>query len=148
MKKRLLCLALSVIVVSACSPLTGSELAKNRERWQLANISRYRFSLSVACFCAFSQRMPLTLEVAEDQIVSMTYNDGTPVPEDERKIFEPYATINALFTFTENAISQADEIHIQYDPVYGFPSEVQIDYIKNAVDDELALSVRGFEPLQ
>jgi hypothetical protein len=35
-----------------------------------------------------------------------------------------------------------------YDPTYGFPSQVSIDYIKRAVDDELGLQVSNFEVLE
>jgi hypothetical protein len=36
---------------------------------------------------------------------------------------------------------------VTYDPTYGFPTEINIDFIEFAMDDELYLSVSGFEPL-
>jgi hypothetical protein len=36
---------------------------------------------------------------------------------------------------------------VEYDPTYGFPTNVQIDFIKNAADDELSLFVPSFERL-
>lgn len=147
MKKLWLILTLSAILFSACTSPANSEFAKNREKWQMANISHYRFSLSVGCFCAFIQKMPLEIEVKDGQVVSMTYNDGSPVPDSERQTFADYETIDALFDYTKSAMKEADEIRIQYDATYGFPSEVQIDFMKNARDDELALHVQSFEPL-
>jgi len=146
-KKIWIFLALVSLVFSACSPLAGSELARNRDKWRAAGIDHYRFDLSVLCFCPFSAQMPLSVEVMGGKVVSMAYNDGTPVPESERSAFSAYATIDALFAYTEDAVRQADEIQITYDPIYGFPSQAQIDFVKNAVDDELALGVENFQAL-
>ncbi len=147
MKKTLFLFFITALLFSACAPLQDSELSQNREKWRTANISHYRFELSVGCFCPFGQQMPLTIEVQNGQVVSMAYNDGSIVPENERKSFEQYETIDALFDYTASVIGKADEIKINYNPTYGFPSNVQIDFIKNALDDELWLSVQSFEPL-
>jgi len=147
MKKIWIFIGLVSLLVSACSPLPGSELARNQDKWRAAAIDHYRFDLSVLCFCPFSAQMPLSVEVMDGKVVSMTYNDGTPVPESERANFSAYATIDALFAYTEDAVRQADEIQIAYDPAYGFPSRVQIDFVKNAVDDELALGAENFQAL-
>jgi hypothetical protein len=147
MKKIWISLVLLALALSACSARAGSELARNRDKWQAAGIGHYRFSLSVLCFCPFSAQMPLSVEVLNGRVVSMTYNDGTPVPEGEQANFSAYSTMDALITYTEDALRRADEIHITYDPLYGFPSQVQIDFIKNAVDDELALRAENFQAL-
>ncbi len=147
MKKIWISLALLSLAFSACSPRSGSELGRNRDKWQATGIDHYRFNLSVLCFCPFSQQMPLSVEVLDGRVVSMAYNDGTPVPDSQRATFSAYATVDALFASTEDALRQADEIHITYDPTYGFPSQLQIDFVKNAVDDELALRAENFQVL-
>ncbi len=148
MKKLLVSLSLVALLLSGCGLLPNSQLAAGRDRWQKAGISHYRYNLTVGCFCAFSQRTPLTIEVANGVVQSMTYKDGTPVPADQVSLFTDYSTIDALFRYTGEALRQADEIKVQYDPTYGFPSSVQIDFIKQAVDDELWLTVANFQPLQ
>jgi hypothetical protein len=147
MKRIWISLVLLSLALSACSARGGSELSRNREKWQAAGIGHYRFDLSVLCFCPFSQQMPLRVEVLDGQVVSMAYNDGTPVTESDRATFSAYATIDALFAYTGEALRNADEMHISYDPTYGFPSQVQIDFVKNAVDDELALRAENFQAL-
>jgi hypothetical protein len=147
MKWKLIYLTLFTMLLSACLPPANPELGRNREKWRAASISHYRFSLFVGCFCPFTQRMPLTIEVREGRVVSMTYSDGAAVPDADRPMYAQYETIDALFSFVRDAISRADEIHIAYDPDHGFPSSVQIDFIKNAMDDELALNVQSFETL-
>jgi hypothetical protein len=147
MKKIGIYLALLAILLSACTPRSRPDLERSRAQWQAAGISHYRFQLNVMCFCPFGQQMPLTVEVLDGQVVSMIYKDGTPVPESERPAFTAYATIDDLFASTEDALQRADQIDVKYDAVYGFPAEVKIDFIKNAMDDELALSASEFEVL-
>jgi hypothetical protein len=147
MKRICATLALFAVLLSACSLQANAELTRDLQKWQISNITHYRFDLSVACFCAFSQRMPLAIEVQNGKVTSMKYNDGTPVIDQEQKMFEQYGTIDALFNFTRESIAKADEIQVQYDPKYGYPSSVKIDFIKNAVDDELGLTIQSFEPL-
>ena len=113
----------------------------------MAEVGHYRYSVSVGCFCAFTQKMPLTIEVQDGQVLSMVYKDGSPVPDADRAIFARYQTVEALFDFTGESIGNADEIQVEYDPTYGFPAKVQIDFMKNAMDDELSLSVSSFERL-
>jgi hypothetical protein len=36
---------------------------------------------------------------------------------------------------------------VTYDATYGFPTEMSIDFIKEAADDELYFTVSGFEAL-
>ena len=147
MKKILLSATLVAIVLAGCSYVANTELSNARARWQSSRISHYSYKLRVGCFCAFTERMPLSIEVKDGKVVSMTYRDGTPVSAAEQQIFAQYHTIDALFDFTSQTIGKADEIKAVYDPTYGFPATVQIDFIKQAADDELGLSVTDFQPL-
>ncbi len=146
MKRTPYYIALFAVLLSACSPSRNAAFARNQEKWRAANVSHYRFNLTVSCFCPFSRKMPLTIEVQDGSVMSVKYNDGSSVGTDI-STFAAYLTIDDLFNYTESAMLEADEIHIKYDAAYGFPSDVSIDYIKNAMDDEMSLQVRNFEPL-
>ena len=135
------------ILISACTPLSITDLTHHEQNWKNNNISHYRFDLSVACFCAFSQLMPLSIEVVNGKILSMNYNNGDLVTGNEQIMFEEYKTIDALFNFTRASIATADEIHVKYDLKYGYPSNINIDFIKGAMDDELGITVQRFVPL-
>ena len=149
MKKPLLLLL--VFVLAACSATgQGSELSRNRETWQDANITHYRFQLAVVCFCPVSSIMPLTVVVKDGEIVSMMdvngndYPDGDPFGEFVLK----YATIDRIFSELDtDSVREADKLTVSYDPTYGFPTEISIDFIELAMDDELGLYVTAFEPL-
>jgi hypothetical protein len=144
-------LLLLALMLAACSFGTPTELDKNRQTWQDAGITHYRFSLHIGCFCAFRDQMPLTIEVQNDEIVSMTYADGTLVDKADQnyETFSKHATIDRIFSELEAGLKgDADEVTVTYDPAHGFPSEIYFDYIKVAADEELSLSVSKFKALK
>jgi len=159
MKNLLVVLTVIAFVVAACS--TGAqaggnppqenqtEIERNKEKWQNANISHYRYKLHLSCFCVFSQDMPLVIEVMDGKIVSMEYQNGNEIDATNRELFERYATIDRIFSELEADLAgAADEVTVvTFDPTYGFPVDVTIDYVKEATDDELYLTVSGFEAL-
>jgi hypothetical protein len=148
--KKIILLTLSLIL-AACSSVSGSEFDKNKAIWDNANISHYRYTLSVSCFCVFMDEMPVTIEVENDQVVSITSVKGTLIDSSNTVLYPvvaPYATIDDLFTQLKSAQAEAEEITVVYDPTYGYPSSIAIDYIKQAADDELYLTVENFEVLQ
>lgn len=144
--KKLILLTL-IVILTACSTATPTELESNRQTWQDAGINHYSFSLSVGCFCAFRDQMPLTIEVQNGEIVSIMYSDGTLATEADPgyETFAKYGTIDRLFSELEAGQNGgADEVTVKYDPTYGFPIEIYFDFIQAAADDELSLSVSGF----
>ena len=145
--KKLILFTLSVIL-TACSFGSSSDLEKNRQIWQNSGITNYRFILNVGCFCVFRNQMPLTVEVQNGESISITYPDGTLVAETDPNYatFASHATIERIFSELEAGLAGgADEITVTYDSTRGFPSNIYFDYIKQAVDDELTLSISNFE---
>jgi hypothetical protein len=138
------------LILTACSGTIRSEFDRNQEKWQNAHVSHYRYSLFVGCFCPFTERMPLNIEVKDGEALSITYADGTPISEADPQFdfFTRYGTMERLFSELEADLAgAADEVTVSYDPTYGFPQTANIDVIKEAADDELSLTVSGFEAL-
>lgn len=143
-------LVLLALILAACSA-GGSELSRNQSKWQDADIAHYRFQLGVGCFCPVGDIMPLTVEVQDGEIVSIADVNGNDYPSTEpmSEFILKYATIDRIFSeLGSEPVREADKLTVSYDPTYGFPVEVAIDYIELAADDELYLSVSGFEPIQ
>jgi hypothetical protein len=146
--KKLLLLTL-VFVLAACSA-GGSELSRNLEKWQDANITHYRFSINISCFCAFRDQMPLTVEVLDGQIVYMAAVDGALVLDTDQnyELYAPHATIDLLFAEIDAAVKDgADSVTVTYDATHGFPTEIAIDYSQEIADEEIYYSISGFEAL-
>lgn len=143
-------LVLLALILAACSA-GGSELSRNQSKWQDADIAHYRFQLGVGCFCPVGDIMPLTVEVQDGEIVSIADVNGNDYPSTDpmSEFILKYATIDRIFSeLGSEPVREADKLTVSYDPTYGFPVEVAIDYIELAADDELYLSVSGFEPIQ
>jgi hypothetical protein len=148
--KKIILLLLACILGACSFGGTPSELDANRQTWQDSGITHYRFSLHIGCFCVFRDQMPITVEVQNGEVVSMTLPDGTLVAETDPsyETFSKHATIERLFAELEAGLAgEAEEVTVIYDPAHGFPSEIYFDYIKAAADDELSLSVSNFEAL-
>jgi hypothetical protein len=55
--------------------------------------------------------------------------------------------MEGVFDLIEDALDRdAGRIEVTYDSRYGHPIDATIDYILNAVDDELSFRVRAFTP--
>ncbi|MCI0553807.1 MAG: DUF6174 domain-containing protein [Anaerolineae bacterium] len=154
MKKLILLMAVAALALSACASGASanqneSELSQNQQKWQDANISHYRYHLAISCFCVFSQDMPLIIEVQDGQVVSMEYSSGNEIDAGSREYFQRFETIDKVFEQLQKDIGgEADEVVVTYNATYGFPEEVKIDYVLEATDDEIWLTISDFEPLQ
>ena len=145
---RILLFILIVLALAACSTGSRTEIERNKEKWQDATITHYRYNLTLGCFCVFSQDMPLVIEVIDGKVVSMEYQSGNPIDPPNRELFERYATIDRIFSELEADLAgAADAVTVTYDPSYGFPTEATIDMVKEAIDDELYLTISDFEAL-
>jgi hypothetical protein len=140
------------LVLSACAAaaVSGSqtEIGQNQQKWQDANISHYRYHLSISCFCVFVENMPLVIEVQDGKMVSMEFHNGKEIDPSLLELFNKYTTMDQIFAELEAGQNgAADEVTVKYDPTYGFPTEATIDVVKEATDDELYLTISDFEVL-
>ncbi len=148
--KRIMYLTL-VLLLAACSSVPQSEFEQNLAIWQDADISHYKYDLWIGCFCVFRDEIPLTIEVQDGEVVSITKATGGLVDETDpnHELFMKYATLDRLFaSLEEDTASGAEQITVSYDPLYGFPVEAYIDHSQQIADDELSLQVSNFEVLE
>jgi hypothetical protein len=136
--------------VSGCSVLglsNGADrdrLNDERRAWNAQHISSYSYTYRAGCFCPPSVTDSVRIVVRHDTIASMTYIDsGLPVEPNVRSLFH---TIPGLFDLLEDALDRdADDFRVTYDARYHFPSDANIDYMKNAADEELGFRVTSFQ---
>ena len=147
MKKRTLLIALFILTLTLSACKGTSELNENRAKWDSLGVAHYRYELTISCFCPFMEVMPVTVEVRDGQIVSLTDVNGQPLTEEFRATFEKAATVEGLFAVAEENLSNADQVEVTYDAQYGFPASIVVDQIKMAVDDEIAYYVGAFKAL-
>jgi hypothetical protein len=137
-----------VLTLSACG--SGSAFQQNQDKWESQNINHYRFTVAVSCFCPFAN-VEVTYEVQNGQVLNQSVQAPTDNPVDEAQVsdfYQSYNTIEKVFGYVGGAIKEADETTIEYDSTYGFPINVSVDWIKQAIDDEMYLTISNFESLQ
>ena len=135
------------LAVSACSnPFSPSdELEDAREKWEEQGIDSYTLTVREICFCPIELGGPFHVTVVRGQVTSVVYGGpGEAVTPDARIPL----TVEELFDTVEDAMREADEVEVDYDPTYGFPASIRIDRIRLAVDDELYYEAKDFSPLR
>lgn len=142
-------LAAVLLVLAACgdgSPVGTQLLLSLRAahaRWESYRIDSYEVTVRRLCFCGFVD--PVRVRVVEGTIVSWTVvPTGEPVPA---SYAEHIPDVAGLFAIVEDAAYGADDLDTRFDPVYGFPTEISIDWDEGAVDDEVVYLAEAFTPI-
>jgi len=141
MSSRVARILLSVLVpasLAACGDVSGpqserDELDRNRDRWRASGAASYSYVLSRSCFCLVEVTQPSRIQVRNDSVVAVTaVSDGRSL--DTRY----FVTVNALFDLIDKASEQrAAVIRVVYDPILGYPREIDYDGATNIADDEI-----------
>lgn len=143
-------LLLISLLLAGCSlfPSVEQELEQNQAKWLEQDIRDYRFDLTIgSLWWPGADLMPLTIDVKNGEAVSVKNQKG----QDETSYLETFlnsATIDSLFEVIQSAQdSGANDIKVTYDPEFGFPKIISVDYEKIAIDDEIGYYVENFEVL-
>jgi hypothetical protein len=142
--------ALLAILLSGCGIL-GLEDERDREidrlernllRWSERAPERYSFQLQRLCYCVPETTRSVRIEVEDGVVVSRSYEaDGTAVPQEWEELFP---AMEGVFAIVREALGrEGSVVEVTYDVVLGFPRVAAIDYIVNAIDDELELRVQN-----
>lgn len=71
----------------------------------------------------------------------ISLKDGQPVPEVHWQVF---STVEELFQTVEEFETRTPfKSTVQYDPQYGYPTTVSVDYSGEVMDDEFATTTSG-----
>jgi hypothetical protein len=148
-------LALASVVLAAslaasCSLITGGEsnlrevYDSARTKWAEQGVRSYTVDMNIACFCPVGGN-PVQVQVRDGAVVSVTpLQGGQPV---NTSSFGQYPTVDRLFEIIGDAIDRkADRIFTTYDPDRNFPTRIEIDYRRNAIDDEVVYNVANLVP--
>ena len=135
-----------VVLAAGCSIITGNDddddLRAAERRWNRSAVQDYQVVVQYLCFCGYTR--PVRLTVRSGNVVSrVDAETGQPVPA----FGEHVRDIAGLFALIREAIDDdAHVVDVSYDAVYGFPKFIDIDYVANAVDDELQIRTTEFQP--
>jgi len=137
----------AVIVGTGCQIVgndnpTMSEMALMKRTWTLSNSGSYTFRFQRGCFCIHGGSFDIrVLDNVIVEVSSLLNEENNVPPED----YQYFWTIDELFDLIQEAQSgKADEIAVEYSEE-GYPTSIDIDYIKKAIDDELFLKVENMQ---
>ncbi len=124
---------------SASASVEGA--AQQAQRlWERTRPSAYEFTVDVMCFCPTYGRWRITVD-GQDVV------DAEPL-DDQRGRRPELPTIDEILDEAVRAeTTPGPTVEARYDPRTGVPRSVSIDWIKNAVDDEIAWGVSDFAPV-
>jgi FlaG/FlaF family flagellin (archaellin) len=147
-------LVLAALIYVLVFGMPGSSQARqldaSLQKWQAQNVSHYRMNVNIGCFCPFFDRMPVTVEVRDGQVLSVTDSQGQVVAADDPiRSFgnEQLMTVEGVFAYARDAFQTADKTEVTYDPTLGYPVSLNIDRIEQAIDDEMSVLISEFEVL-
>jgi hypothetical protein len=139
---------------AACYSPTGSEtppgererLSQNQALWRAQGHRSYRFEYRHLCFCGSAVTDPVIIEVRGGAIASIHYAaTGEAVPPER---YQQYLTVDALFALARQALDEAASVAIGYDPTFGYPTRVDVDWRREIADDEGFHQASNLQPLR
>jgi len=137
-------LALASLLAVGCKEATDAgRLHRAQQLWRSNHVTAYRYTVATSCFCLFVG--PIEAEVHNGVVTSWRATNGGEIPAS----FTFKLTVDSLFASIERAMNRSESsVTAQYDPTLGYPTHANIDWIKNAVDDEIAYQVLSLTVLQ
>jgi Family of unknown function (DUF6174) len=139
-----------VIQVAQKPALTSFVLEKfkiNYQLWRQQKISNYRYEFTRSCNCFPKATEPVIIEVRNGVTTSITYKYGNdPV---DTALFQKYKTIPQLFNIIKNAlIRRAANLTVEYNPIVGYPTKINIDYDSRRTDDEIFFTISNLQKIK
>lgn len=155
LRHRYLLFLISIFFLSSCDSIVDNEqendFKTSRNLWQQQGIESYSFEFRKLCYCG-GLFNPATIVVAADTVHAVLDPEtGEPLrdPQTNELVFPKYSesfqTIDELFEVIESARKKADKLKVEYNQKLGYPETIEIDYIKEAIDDEVTYKVDNFK---
>lgn len=127
------------------APGERDSLAEARSRWRALGSESYSYEVNRSCFCLLGGRR-MTVTVQAGTVAAAEFQDSGDGVEAALLSYVP--TVADLFDLIADALDRkASYFSATYDPTYGYPTRIEIDYSSSADDDELAISTRDLLPL-
>ncbi|BEH15791.1 DUF6174 domain-containing protein [Marinobacter shengliensis] len=123
------------------SPAGSIEEAK--ALWQSRGVMGYEVTIEQTCFCPPDLLQPMRVTVREGKVIDI---EGLEQPLNHPDILdERRLTIEGLLDLVEQARGSADKLVVEYDPHYGFPASLEVDYSPFIADDEFSYRLTDFQ---
>jgi hypothetical protein len=137
--------ALCLMTVGGCFETTAPDhgIGAARTRWAANGTPSYDITVSRSCECTAEMAAPVIVSVRNGSVQSRTYvASGAAVSPTFADLFP---TVEGLFSIIDDAIEQrAAMLSVRYDPTYGYPVSISIDFNAVGADDEIVYTITNF----
>jgi uncharacterized protein DUF6174 len=133
----LLLAALACFAFGAAADST--DLVTARSIWRAAKLADYEYGYRKYCACHPDMPPETIVTVRGGKIVGVRHRpvDATNEVPARAGSLGYYWTIDELFDLIDSAQRRGAQVRASYDSQRGFPTEIHIDYDRNAIGDEL-----------
>jgi hypothetical protein len=130
-----------VACASPTAPSDRAQLEQARARWAAKGGASYGFELERGCFCLLAGRR-ISITVENGVVTAAEYVDSKDAVVQALLVY--MYTVPDLFDVISNALDGSPaSLSVSYDPIYGYPTHIAIDYSATIADDEIALTASG-----
>jgi hypothetical protein len=122
-------------------------------RWEDSGLAGtdYDYTFTRGCFCPEEFIGPYQVSVRAGEVTSASFNGTDLFDIDILEIGrydEIIKTVFGVFAEIEQALREADSFTAEYHPDLGYPTNVYIDWIANAADEEVSYTIASLrEPV-
>jgi hypothetical protein len=130
--------------LTACA--ATSTTLEGRTLWNSKNLGNYTYTLRSVCFCPLEYTKAMRLEVRNGSLSSVKYVDsGADVPDN----FRPNTfKIEAFFDLIDSTRAKGGKVeNLSFDAVFGYPTQMYLDPIPQAADDEVGYTITDLKAL-
>jgi len=148
----------ALFLISSCDSISDGRkddnFRTNLNLWKEQNIENYSFEFSKLCYCSglFNPSIIVVKADTIQAVLDPETGEALRDPQTEELVFpkfsESFLTIDELFDIIDSARQKADKLIVEYNQKTGYPEYIEIDYIKEAIDDEVTYRVDSFESEQ
>ena len=117
-------------------------LLEARRLWEQQGAPDYRIDVRRLCFCGYDVTRSVRVTVRDGVVVDRVYaDDGTAIQADPSL----FPDVAGLFDVIEDAFARgAHSVDVVYDSSLGYPTTIAIDYIEQAIDEEVTFQTENY----
>lgn len=147
-------IGLVILGLVSCSKISKSDLEVEQAKWDALTATKYAYDYNTSCFCGGIDALPARIVIENNVITEVldiqtgqakTYGNSTPIIDSLSGTI--IKKVDELFDIIEDARKDADDLEVTFDETNGFPTLISIDWIEDAVDDEISYTISNFETL-
>ena len=128
----------AVLLLAACGDgptAPANRLGEQRALWAAQVLTDYTFDVTKVCYWLCMGDVRVTVK---DGVITGVTELASEVARDP----DTFRTINGLFDLVQDAYNRnAHEVHVEFDPSRGYPTQIWIDYVLMIADEEIGFTL-------